>query len=63
MIVAIGIILGTILTTQFGGAVLQLHPLDLSQWLVIFGVSVLIIPFNFLRCAALRMQASAKDKK
>lgn len=62
VIVAIGIILGTILTTQFGGAVLQLHPLDLSQWLVIFGVSVLIIPFNFLRCAVLRMQASAKEK-
>jgi hypothetical protein len=55
VIVAFGIMFGTVLATQFGGAVLQLEPLGLHQWLIIFGIAILIIPFNFLRMAVVRM--------
>ena len=63
VVVAFGIMFGTVLADQFGGEVLQLQPLDLYQWLIIFGVAVLIIPFNFLRIAIVRMLGGTGDKK
>ena len=63
VIVAFGIMFGAILATQFGGAILQLQPLDLYQWLTIFGLAILIIPFNFLRVAIIRMLGAGGDKK
>lgn len=47
--VAFGVIACTVLCVSFGGAVLQLSPLDASQWLVILCLSMLIIPINFVR--------------
>ncbi len=55
IIIAIGIIFGTVLAVQFGGSALRLQPLDLNQWLAIFGISILIIPFNFLRISVMRI--------
>lgn len=46
--VAFGVVSCTILCVTFGGSVLQLTPLDLSQWLIIFALSLLIIPINFV---------------
>ena len=47
--VAFGVVACTILCVSFGGAVLQLSPLDVSQWLVVLCLSLLIIPINFVR--------------
>lgn len=47
--VAIGVVLCTVLCVSFGGAVLQLSPLDAYQWLIVFALSLMIIPINFLR--------------
>lgn len=47
--VAFSVIACTVLCVSFGGAVLQLSPLDASQWLVILCLSLLIIPINFVR--------------
>lgn len=47
--VAFGVVACTVLCVSFGGAVLQLSPLDAYQWLVILCLSLLIIPINFIR--------------
>lgn len=47
--VAFGVIACTVLCVSFGGAVLQLSPLDTYQWLIISCLSLLIIPINFVR--------------
>ena len=49
ILVAFGVIACTILCVTFGGSVLQLVPLSLNQWLIILGLSVLIIPINFIK--------------
>ena len=49
IVVALGVIIGTVACVTFGGAVLQLVPMTLTQWLVVFGLSLLIIPVNYLR--------------
>lgn len=49
VIVALGVIAGTMLCVSFGGSILQLSPLNLHQWLVVFGLSLLIVPVNFIR--------------
>ena len=54
MVVALGIVVCTVLSVWFGGQFLQLVPLSLTQWLIVFGLSVLIIPINFIRYLALR---------
>ena len=46
--VAFGILLSTVLAVSFGGAFLQLHPLNLTQWLIVFGLSILVVPINIL---------------
>lgn len=46
VIVALGIIACTILAVHFGGAFLQLATLSPDQWMVVFCLSVLIIPIN-----------------
>lgn len=49
LVVACGVVACTVLCVSFGGAVLQLSPLDVSQWLVVLCLSLLIIPINFVR--------------
>lgn len=49
VLVAFGVIASTILCVSFGGSVLQLSPLGINQWLIIFGLSLLIIPINFIK--------------
>ena len=49
LVVAFGVIACTVLCVSFGGAVLQLSPLDTYQWLVVLCLSLLIIPINFAR--------------
>ncbi|MBR5154052.1 MAG: cation-transporting P-type ATPase [Alphaproteobacteria bacterium] len=48
IVVALGVISCTVLAVSFGGDVLQLAPLGIIQWSVIFGLSMLIIPINFV---------------
>lgn len=48
MVVALGIVACTVLAVTFGGNVLQLSPLTLTQWGLVFGLSLLIIPINFI---------------
>ena len=48
MLVAFGVVSCTVLSVSFGGSVLQLSPLNLQQWLIIFALSLLIIPINFI---------------
>lgn len=47
--VAFGVVLCTVLCVSFGGAVLQLSPLDTYQWLIVFALSLMIVPINFIR--------------
>lgn len=49
IVVALGIVVCTILSVSFGGQFLQLVPLSLTQWLTVFGLSVIIVPINFVR--------------
>ena len=49
IIVAFGVVSATVFCVTFGGAVLQLAPMSLVQWLIVFGLSLLIIPINFVR--------------
>ena len=46
--VAVGIVACTMFIVTFGGSVLQLSPLSAYQWLYVFGLSLLIIPINFI---------------
>lgn len=46
--VAFGILLATFLAVSFGGAFLQLLPLNWGQWLVVFCLSVLVVPINMV---------------
>lgn len=55
IIVAVGVIAATVLCVTFGGAVLQLSPLTAPQWGIIFALSLLIIPINFIRLAFVRI--------
>lgn len=47
--VALGIVAGTIACVSFGGNALQLAPLTLTQWVIVAGLALLIVPFNWLR--------------
>jgi calcium-translocating P-type ATPase len=47
--VAFGVVSCTVLCVSFGGAVLQLSPLDTYQWLIVFALSLMIVPINFIR--------------
>lgn len=47
--VAFGVVSCTVLCVSFGGAVLQLSPLDAYQWLIVFALSLMIVPINFIR--------------
>ncbi len=38
-----------VIMTYFGGEVLRTHGLELKEWLVVFGLSILIIPLDFIR--------------
>ena len=49
LVVAIGVVSCTVLCVSFGGAVLQLSPLDAYQWLIVFALSLMIVPINFIR--------------
>lgn len=49
IMVAIGVVAATMFCVSFGGNLLQLSPLSPVQWLIVFGLSILIIPMNFVR--------------
>ncbi len=49
IMVAIGVLAANMFCVTFGGSLLQLVPLSATQWAVIFAMSLLIIPINFLR--------------
>ena len=51
ILVACGVVACTVACVSFGGAFLQLAPLDITQWAIIFMMSLLIIPINFIRLA------------
>lgn len=48
-IIAIGIFVGLYLLVTFGGNYVHVTPLNLTQWLVVIGLSLLIIPFDLFR--------------
>ncbi len=47
--VALGVVGSTVLCVSFGGAVLQLVPMNISQWAIVCGLSLMIIPINWVR--------------
>lgn len=47
--IALTIFAGTILLCQFGGTMLHCVPLNIIQWVVIFVVSLLVIPVDLIR--------------
>lgn len=47
--VAFGVVGATVACVSFGGAVLQLVPMNIAQWAIVFGLSLVIIPINFIR--------------
>lgn len=47
--IAIGIFVGTIAIVQFGGSVLHTAPLNLVQWLVVIGLSLIVIVADQIR--------------
>lgn len=55
IMVAIGVVAATMFCVSFGGSLLQLSPLSPIQWLIVFGLSLLIIPINFVRLALKRL--------
>ncbi len=56
ILVAVGVVSATIFCVTFGGSVLQLSPLTAIQWGIVFGLSLLIIPINFIRNAILHIK-------
>ncbi len=46
--IAILIFAGTYAMVQFAGSMFHVVPMDLVQWLIIFAVSILIIPYGYL---------------
>lgn len=48
LIITAVVFVGTYLCVTFGGAMLGLSPLNLSQWLTVMGLALLIIPINFV---------------
>ena len=55
IMVAVGVISATVLCVTFGGAVLQLSPLTAPQWAIVFALSLMIIPINFVRLVFMRI--------
>ena len=49
IIVALVITFGTICLVSFGGDLFSVAPLSHEQWLVIFGLAFLVIPFDLIR--------------
>lgn len=47
--IALAIFAGIILLCQFGGAMLHCVPLNLTQWVVIFAMSLLVVPVDLIR--------------
>ena len=47
--IALTIFVGIILLCQFGGELLHCTPLNIIQWVVIFAVSLLVIPVDLIR--------------
>lgn len=47
--IALAIFAGIILLCQFGGAMLHCVPLNLTQWIVIFAMSLLVVPVDLIR--------------
>ena len=47
--IAIGIVVGVVLACTFLGKAISVCPLDYKQWLVIFALSLIVIPVDILR--------------
>ena len=47
--IALAIFVGIILLCQFGGAMLHCTPLNITQWAVIFALSLLVVPVDLVR--------------
>lgn len=47
--IAIGIFVGTIALVQFGGSVLHTAPLNFTQWLVVAGLSLIVLVADVIR--------------
>lgn len=56
--IAIGIFVGLYLLVTFGGSFVHVTPLSLTQWLVIIGLSLLIIPIDLIRKLGLRKRGN-----
>lgn len=52
--IAVGIIVGTILVVQFGGALIHTTALTVGQWGIIFALALVVIPVDFIRKTIMR---------
>lgn len=55
IMVAVGVVAATVLCVTFGGTLLQLTPLNATQWGIVFMLSLIVIPINFIRLLFLRL--------
>lgn len=49
LLIALGIIIGTVCIVNFGGSLFQVVPLSYEQWVVLFGLAFLVIPLDLIR--------------
>ncbi len=49
LMIAFGIIIGTVCIVNFGGSLFQVVPLSYEQWGVLFGLAFLVIPLDLIR--------------
>ena len=49
LLIAVAIVMGTICLVTFGGDLFNLAPLSYRQWIIIFGLALLIIPIDLTR--------------
>lgn len=47
--IAIGIVIGAVVLTQFDGSLLHTTPLEANQWRIIFALSAVIVPVDIIR--------------
>lgn len=59
--IAIAIFAMTILLAQFGGTALHCSPLSVTQWLGVFGLSILVVPVDLVRKYILNRSKTLKQ--
>ncbi len=55
--VALGVIGGCVMCVTFGGAALQVAPLNMVQWAVVFCLAVMVVPLDMMRKFVMRRMA------